>query len=100
MERTRELAVRSISPWEFAKMKSMSLKAISTAILLAGALTAASGCFAVAQNTQAAQPRPDRYAPLPPHQQPRAANAPDNGMAPSAREKALDAKINNICPGC
>jgi hypothetical protein len=46
------------------------------------------------------QPRPDHYAPLPPHQQPRAANAPDNGIAPSAKEKALDAKINNICRGC
>jgi hypothetical protein len=81
-------------------MKLLSLKATSTAILLAGALTTASGYFAVAQNTQPAQPRSDRYAPLPPHQQPRAANAPDSGIAPSAKEKALDAKINNICRGC
>jgi hypothetical protein len=81
-------------------MKSMSLTA---ALLLAGALTVTSGCLAFAQKAdvpETAQPRQDRYIPLPPHQQPREANAPDEGIAPSAKEKALDDRINNICKGC
>jgi hypothetical protein len=81
-------------------MKSMSLTA---ALLLAGTLTVTSGCLAFAQKAdvpETAQPRQDRYIPLPPHQQPREANAPDEGIAPSAKEKALDDRINNICKGC
>jgi hypothetical protein len=84
-------------------MKLMSLTATSAAILLSGALTAISGCVALAQKAdvpETAQPRQDRYIPLPPHQQPREANAPDEGIAPSAKEKALDDRINNICRGC
>jgi hypothetical protein len=40
------------------------------------------------------------FVPLPPHHQPRAANAPDNAIGPTAKEKAVDSKINNICRGC
>ena len=81
----------------------MKLMSTSAVIFLAGALTATSGFVAFAQKAdvpETAQPRQDRYKPLPPHRQPRAANAPDDGIAPSAEEKALDSKINNICRGC
>ena len=84
-------------------MKLMSLTATSAVIFLAGALTATSGCVAFAQKAdvpETAQPRQDRSIPLPPHQQPRAADAPDDRIEPSAEEKALDSKINNICRGC
>jgi hypothetical protein len=40
------------------------------------------------------------FVPLPPHQQPRQADAPDTAFQPTAKEKALDSKINNICRGC
>jgi hypothetical protein len=37
---------------------------------------------------------------LPPHHQPRRANAPDTAIEPTAKERAVDRKINNICRGC
>jgi hypothetical protein len=44
--------------------------------------------------------RHHEYTPLPPHQQPREANAPDNAIGPTVKEKVIDSKINNICRGC
>jgi len=44
--------------------------------------------------------RRHRYTPLPPHQQPREANAPHDAIGPTTKEKALDSKINNIRRGC
>jgi hypothetical protein len=41
-----------------------------------------------------------RYTRLPPHQQPRRANAPDRSIGPTARERSVDRKINDICRGC
>jgi hypothetical protein len=41
-----------------------------------------------------------RYTRLPPHQQPRRANNPDRSIGPTAREKTVDRKINDICRGC
>jgi hypothetical protein len=72
--------------------------------LIAGMLTLAllGGSAALAQDAGGARnlhPR-HRYTPLPPHQQPREASAPDNAIGPTDREKALDSKINNICRGC
>jgi hypothetical protein len=40
------------------------------------------------------------FVPLPPHHQPRRASSPDGGIEPTAREKAVDRKINDICRGC
>jgi hypothetical protein len=79
-----------------------------TAIVVAGALTAASGSFALAQKADVpAQAQSDRYLPLPSNPQPRKANRTDNRVGPYAkeimptdREKAVDRRINNICRGC
>jgi len=72
--------------------------------LIAGtlALTLLGGSGALAQDIGDTRnpPRRHRYAPLPPHQQPREANAPDTAIGPTSKEKALDSKINNICRGC
>jgi hypothetical protein len=84
-------------------MRPMSLVSTVAAVLVAGALTVASGSFVFAQKgngSGTAQPGSDRYVPLPPHEQPRAADAPDRGIKPTAKEKAVDRKINNICRGC
>jgi hypothetical protein len=84
-------------------MKPMSLRAAAVAVLVVGASMVASDSVVFAQKgdvSEKAQPRSDRYVPLPPHQQPREADAPDNGIKPSAKEKAVDRKINNICRGC
>jgi hypothetical protein len=63
-------------------------------------LLAGSGAFAQDASETHNSPRSHRYVPLPPHQQPRAANAPDDAIGPTSKEKALDSKINNICRGC
>ena len=71
---------------------------------MAGMLTLAllGGSAALAQDAgdTSKSPRHQRYVPLPPHQQPREANAPDNAIGPTSKEKAVDSKINNICRGC
>jgi hypothetical protein len=91
---------------EFSPMESISLMdcAAAAAVLVAGVLTVGSGSLVVAQDAgvpKTAQPRSgDPYVPLPPHAQPREAYAPDNGVKPSAKEKEVDRKINNICRGC
>jgi hypothetical protein len=41
-----------------------------------------------------------RYTRLPPHEQPLRANNPDKSIGPTAREKTVDRKINDICRGC
>jgi hypothetical protein len=65
------------------------------------ALLSNSTVFAqVAGGTSKPHARHHQYAPLPPHQQPREANAPDNAIGPNAKQKAVDSKINNICRGC
>jgi hypothetical protein len=64
-------------------------------------LLSASGAFAQnAGGESKHHPRHHHYAPLPVHQQPRRANDPDTAIGPSAKEKAVDSKINNICRGC
>jgi len=72
--------------------------------LIAGMLTLAllGGSAVLAQDAVGTRNlhRHHRYTQLPPHQQPREADAPDNAIGPTAREKALDSKINNICRGC
>jgi hypothetical protein len=67
---------------------------------IALALLGVSGALAQDSGDTHNPPRHHRYVPLPPHQQPREASAPDNAIGPTAREKALDSKINNICRGC
>jgi hypothetical protein len=68
--------------------------------MIALALLGGSGALAQDSGETRNPPRHHRYAPLPPHQQPREANAPDNAIGPTSKEKALDNKINNICRGC
>jgi hypothetical protein len=41
-----------------------------------------------------------KYTRLAPHQQPRRANAPDRSIGPTASERSVDRKINDICRGC
>jgi hypothetical protein len=72
--------------------------------LIAGLLTLAllGGSAALAQDAgnTSKPPRHHRYVPLPPHQQPREADTPDNAMGPTSKEMAVDRKINNVCRGC
>jgi hypothetical protein len=53
-----------------------------------------------AESPQRHHHRSHRYLRLPPHHQPRRANAPDIAIEPTAKEQAVDRKINNICRGC
>ena len=73
--------------------------------LIAGVMVfvALDGSAAFAQEAGATakmHPRSSLYVPLPPHQQPREVDAPNKAIEPTAKEKALDSKINNICRGC
>jgi hypothetical protein len=40
------------------------------------------------------------FSRIAPHHQPRRANNPDSGIAPTAGEKAVDHKINDVCRKC
>jgi hypothetical protein len=66
------------------------------------ALVASSSVSAKHRKPKAAQQRSHhhRYTRLPPHEQPRRANNPDTSIGPTAREKTVDRKINDICRGC
>ncbi len=73
--------------------------------LIAGflGLTLLYSSVALAQNSDGTgnpNYRHHQYVPLPAHQQPRKANAPDDAMDPTVKEKAVDSRINNICRGC
>jgi hypothetical protein len=68
--------------------------------LIALALLGGSEAFAQDLGETRNPPRRHQYVPLPPHQQPREANVPDNAIGPTSKEKALDSRINNICRGC
>jgi hypothetical protein len=69
--------------------------------LLSLTLWCSSGAFARAVgSTHHPHHRHYEFMPLAPHQQPREANAPDNAIGPTVKEKAIDSKINNICRGC
>jgi hypothetical protein len=61
------------------------------------------GSSAFARDDSGAVPSParsHRYVRLPPHHQPREANAPDRAIGPTAKEKAVDRRIDHICRGC
>jgi hypothetical protein len=68
--------------------------------MLTLALLGSSGALAEDAGVTPNPPRRHQYVPLPPHQQPREANAPNDALGPTAKEKTLDSKINNICRGC
>jgi hypothetical protein len=62
------------------------------------------GSFAVAHDASGIRKPHARHhhhlVRLPPHHQPRRANAPDSAIGPTAGQKAVDSKIDKICRGC
>jgi hypothetical protein len=44
--------------------------------------------------------RHHHFSRIAPHHQPRGASNPDSGIGPTAGEKAVDRKINDICRKC
>jgi hypothetical protein len=85
-------------------MKSMSfISGAAAAILICAVVTAFDASSVQARNAEGPKrlhSRSHRHAHVPPHHQPRRANAPDTAIEPTAKEQAVDRKINSICRGC
>jgi hypothetical protein len=78
------------------------MRKLVTGLAFVALVAGSSSVNAKHRNPAASQQRyhHHRYARLRPHQQPRRANAPDRSIGPTASERSVDRKINDICRGC